>query len=331
MQGTAGAPAANVARVPGAARRIAVWAVLALVFNALVWGLSWWPLRQLQGMGLHPLWATVFIFTLCAVATGLLYRQAWGEVLRTPALWVLVVAAGTTNAAFNWAVTVGDVVRVVLLFYLMPLWAVLFARWLLKERITSGALLRVVLALVGAAVVLGAGKVPGDGAGVNIGAGVPASPSLLGWPVPTTLAEWLAVIGGASFALNNVMLRREAHRSASARTLAMFLGGAVMAFVVAWAAARWAPAQGVGMPPDWAWGWVLLATTLGVFFLASNVALQFGASKLPAHTTSIVMLTEVLFASASAWWLGASVWDVRLLVGGALIVSAAALAAWEHA
>jgi hypothetical protein len=51
-------------------------------------------------------------------------------------LWVLVLAAGTTNATFNWAVTIGDVVRVVLLFYLMPLWAVLLARLLLKERLT---------------------------------------------------------------------------------------------------------------------------------------------------------------------------------------------------
>jgi EamA domain-containing membrane protein RarD len=59
---------------------------------------------------------------------------AWRELLRTPALWVLVLAAGTTNATFNWAVTIGDVVRVVLLFYLMPLWAVLLARALLGER-----------------------------------------------------------------------------------------------------------------------------------------------------------------------------------------------------
>jgi hypothetical protein len=33
-------------------------AVLALLFNALTWGLCWWPLRQLQALGLHPLWST---------------------------------------------------------------------------------------------------------------------------------------------------------------------------------------------------------------------------------------------------------------------------------
>ena len=74
--------------------------------------------------------------------------------LRTPALWVLVAAAGATNAAFNWGVVIGDVVRVVLLFYLMPLWTVLLARLLLGERLTPAAMLRTVLALVGAAIVL---------------------------------------------------------------------------------------------------------------------------------------------------------------------------------
>jgi EamA domain-containing membrane protein RarD len=60
---------------------------------------------------------------------------------------VLVLASGTTNACFNWGVTIGDVVRVVLLFYLMPLWAVLLARLLLGERMTSAALRRVRVAL----------------------------------------------------------------------------------------------------------------------------------------------------------------------------------------
>ena len=38
--------------------------VAALVFNALVWGLSWWPFRQFQAAGLHPLWTTVALYLL---------------------------------------------------------------------------------------------------------------------------------------------------------------------------------------------------------------------------------------------------------------------------
>ena len=117
--------------------RAALLPALALVFNAFVWGLSWWPFRQLEGAGLHPLWATVLIYALAVVVITLARPAAWRELFKYPALWLLVLASGTTNAAFNWAVTIGDVVRIVLLFYLMPLWAVLLARVLLDERLTA--------------------------------------------------------------------------------------------------------------------------------------------------------------------------------------------------
>ena len=139
---------------PPAAGRAATLAALALVFNALVWGTSWWPFRWLQAAGLHPLWATALIYTLASTLIVVLRPRALVQVLRTPALWLLVAAAGTTNAAFNWGVVIGDVVRVVLLFYLMPLWTVLLARLLLGERFTAAAAVRTVLALVGAAIVL---------------------------------------------------------------------------------------------------------------------------------------------------------------------------------
>ncbi|HNK19964.1 MAG TPA: EamA family transporter, partial [Piscinibacter sp.] len=126
---------------------------LALVVNAFVWGTSWWPFRQLEARGLHPLWATVLIYAVAVLVILALRPRALGQLLRTPVLWILVLASGTTNAAFNWAVTLGDVVRVVLLFYLMPLWAVLLARLLLGEALSARALVRVAMALAGAAVV----------------------------------------------------------------------------------------------------------------------------------------------------------------------------------
>jgi drug/metabolite transporter (DMT)-like permease len=104
--------------MPGA-RRFAP--ALALVLNALIWGTSWWPFRQLHDAGLHPLWTTALVYLMAVVVIGLARPAAWREVAQTPALWLILLASGTTNAAFNWGVTIGDVVRVVLLFYLMPL------------------------------------------------------------------------------------------------------------------------------------------------------------------------------------------------------------------
>lgn len=279
-------------------------AALALVFNAFTWGVSWWPFRQLEAAGLHPLWLTTITFTVAVAGLLLARPAALGEVLRTPALWVLVLAAGTTNACFNWGVTIGDVVRVVLLFYLMPLWAVLLARPLLGERIRPAAALRIALALAGALIVLW-----------PAGGGVDAR---------FTLPDLLGLVGGFSFALNNVMLRREAGRSEPARALAMFAGGALIACGLALAQTldgRIAP------PPAPAAGWLVGTSLLALWFVASNLALQFGASRLPAQVTAVIMLTEVVFASASALALGAGVLDGRTALGGMLILAAAALAA----
>ncbi|WP_164962470.1 DMT family transporter [Rubrivivax sp. JA1026] len=291
--------AAPRAGSPGAAAP-----ALALLANAFVWGVSWWPLRELQALGLHPLWATVFVYGSVVLAISAWRPSAWRELLRTPVLWVLVAAAGTTNATFNWGVTVGDVVRVVLLFYLMPLWTVLLARLLLGERLTRAAAFRVAMALVGAAVVLW----PEGG----------------GLPLPRTLPEWLGIAGGFSFALNNVMLRREAHRPQSARALAMFLGGVVVAGPLA---AMLALNGFVPPPPAPAPGWIAGALLLAVCFLGGNLALQYGAARLPANATAVVMITEVLFASASAVLLGAAAITLPLVIGGTLIVGAALLAA----
>ena len=277
---------------------------LALTLNAFTWGVSWWPFRRLADAVLHPLWATVLIYALAVVVITLWHPGAWLALARTRTLWVLVLAAGTTNATFNWAVTIGDVVRVVLLFYLMPLWAALLARLLLKEPLSVAAGLRVVMALAGAAIVLW----PAEG----------------GLPLPRTLAEWLGVLGGFSFALNNVMLRREAHQPESARALAMFLGGAVVAGVLALALS----VQGtVAWPPAPATGWVAGALAMGVAFLLGNLALQYGAARLPANVTAVVMISEVLFASVSALLLGAGTLTVAMLLGGALIVGATLLSA----
>ena len=280
---------------------------LCLTFNALVWGVSWWPLRQLQAIGLHPLWATVLVYLVAVLVIVAARPAALRQLLRTPALWVLVLASGTTNAAFNWAMVIGDVVRVVLLFYLMPLWAVLLARLVLKERLTQLAALRVALALAGAAVVLW----PVGG----------------GWPWPSSLADLLGLVGGASFALNNVMLRREAAQPEEGRALAMFAGGVIVAGALA---ARLALGGDVPWPPAPASGWVLGVLALSVAYLLSNLSLQIGAARLPANVTAMVMLTEVVFAAGSALWLGGGTMTLPLAAGGALILVAALLAALER-
>jgi drug/metabolite transporter (DMT)-like permease len=277
-------------------------AALALTFNALVFGVSWWPLRTLQGHGLHPLWATAFIFLFSSACILVLRPGGWRAFAAQPLLCLLFVSSGLTNVGFNWAVTVGDVVRVVLLFYLMPAWSVLLAWPLLGEKPSVGSLLRLGLALAGVVIVLKK----------------PDSP----WPLPAQLADWLALMGGFFFALTNILLKKLANTPEASRMFAMFGGGAVMAI----AAAGLGMNVGlVALPPAPAPDWLWVALGLSLAFLLGNLALQYGAARLSASATALIMLTEVVFASASASWLGAGEITLRTLLGAGLILLASLL------
>lgn len=290
-----------------AKRQAATLAAGALVFNALVWGVSWWPFRQLQGYGLHPLWATAVMYLMIAAGLLIVQFKAWRGFVAYPQLWLLAIAAGLTNVGFNWAVTVGDVVRVVLLFYLMPAWSVLVAWALLGEKPTAAALFRLLLAMAGVLIVL---KTP-DSA----------------WPLPQGAADWLAIFGGLNFAVTNALLRKYGHTPSASRMMAMFGGSGLLAAATALAGMSLQVVPGpalqmAGIP-------VLLGLSLA--FMASNAALQYGAARLAASTTAIVMLTEILFASLSASALGAAEFTPRILLGGGLIVLAAVLASMAPA
>jgi drug/metabolite transporter (DMT)-like permease len=280
-------------------RQIPLRAAAALMVNALLWGISWAAFKFLQAHGIHPLWSTAIIFSVCTVLLIALRPAALRQMRGHPELLLVAVTAGITNACFNGAVAFGDVVRVILLFYLMPAWAVILARLILREAITLRSLLRIALGLGGAMIVL-------------------YQPEI-GLPLPRSLSDWVAILGGFSFAFNNVMLRRLKGVSDMARAVSMLAGGAILSAVLG------ALFAGLGMMQ---WPSALnmsVAPTLAVWsilFLIAVSCLQYGASRLPANISSLIMLTEILVASVSAWALGAAEIRLQDLIGGALIISA---------
>jgi drug/metabolite transporter (DMT)-like permease len=274
-------------------------AILVLITNTIIWGLSWTAFKSLRAYGMHPVWATAAIFAGCTVLL-LLYRpKILREVKGHPELILVAIAAGMTNTAFNSAVAFGDVVRVILLFYLMPVWAIVLARLVLHEPITMRALARIVLGLSGAMIVL---HQPG-----------------MGLPVPSSWVDWVALAGGMAFALNNIMLRRLQGVSDGARAITMLGGGGLWACLLgivlsSVSTVAWPHTVDMAALPVLA-AWVVL-------FLIANLCLQYSVARLPANVTAVVMLTEILIASVSAWMFGSAQLRAQDLIGGLLIISA---------
>ncbi|WP_343742672.1 DMT family transporter [Herbaspirillum huttiense] len=274
-------------------------AVAALLLNTFIWGLSWTGTRALEGMGLHPVWATAAIFSGCALLLLTLRHRELPLLWRYPALLGVGLATGLTNASFNMAVAYGDVVRVILLFYLMPVWTVILARLVLHEAITPRSLARVALGLGGAFIVLYQPR--------------------LGLPLPQSLPDWMAVASGLLFAVTNVLLRRLHGFSDGTRAVAMLVGSGVFASllgvvlsaagVVAWPLPL--PVAAAPVVALWA-----------VLFLVSNLSLQYGVARLPANIAAVIMLAEILVATFSAWMLGAAELRPQDLIGGVLIIAA---------
>jgi drug/metabolite transporter (DMT)-like permease len=287
-------------------KAIPALAALGALTNAFVWGLSWMPLRWLEARGLSSLWVTTFVFALCSLGIAIARPHSPLQFLRNRKLWWLAFGAGMTNACFNTALVTGDVVRAVLLFYLMPVWVVLLARWLVHERITGAAVLRIAIALVGAALVLGQGA--------------------LVLPIPRTIGDALAVAGGFAFGLNNVLLRKFNQEPAEARAFSIFIGGVLLPPIAIALLAL------LGKSTAWPSANAITWMGLAAFALAvviANLALQYGAARLTANVLSIIMVSEVLFAAVTTVLFDGAVLTPYTIAGGCLIIAASLMAVFQ--
>ena len=282
---------------------------LALMTNALIWGTIWWPFRQLQALGVHPVLATALVYLILFTGLMLLRPHAAKIARQHPLLLLLAFTSGTTNVFFNWAATTGDVVRVVLLFYLMPAWSVLLAWYFLGEKPNKYSILRLILAFSGVLIVM-----------------IPPGATWASLTADLSLPDALAIAGGFTFAGTNVVLRSQYRVPGEARMLSMFFGGLVAAGLMS--------AVGLYLGriphlPTLQWSWPLMVLVVAVLIMLSNWTLQYGASRLAATTAAVVMLSEVVFASASNVLIEGTVLSGRLLLGGALVISASVIAAIE--
>lgn len=276
--------------------------VFSLLLAATLWGVIWYPLRQLEAAGLSGLWSTLISYS-AALLVGLLPALSrLGELRSQPvALLVLTAAAGWCNVAFVLAVLEGTVVRVLLLFYLSPIWAVLLARLILGERLSAQARGVFALAVLGALVMLWDPRI--------------------GLPWPGAPGDWMAVSAGFTFALANVMTRRLQQVSVQMKTVASWTGVLIIAVTMLWFETGLQP-PAVGLS-TWAG-----AAALGWFgIVIMTLAVQYGVTHMPVHRSAVILLFELIAGAVSSGLLTDEVVRPLEWLGGLLIVVAAYWAA----
>ncbi|OUR73623.1 hypothetical protein A9Q78_02825 [Methylophaga sp. 41_12_T18] len=272
-------------------------AVISVLFSASMWGLIWYPLRLLDQAGMSAVWSSLIMYLAAALlAVPILFRQYKSIPEHFWELLILAIAAGVTNVAFVVALIEGEVMRVMLLFYLSPLWTVVIGRWWLGETLSRPAVLMFSIAMVGSIVMLW-------------------NPTI-GWPWPHGLADWLALIGGVAFSINNVLARKLASVSMGLKTGVIWWGVVLVSLVVLlW---QQAPVPTVDIQV-WAGAWLLGWLAI----VAMTVAVLYGVARMPVYRSAVIMLFELVVAAIAAWFLTEEVMTVQEWCGGLLIILAA--------
>ena len=249
---------------------------IAIAVAACLWGAWWIPLRLLGERGWGGDWAGA---AFCLAATLALLPGAIHQrhrlIAAGPALLLCGTLAGLAFAAFNNDLVEGEIVRAVLLFYLSPIWATLLAVVILGERFGVSRSLAIAAGLAGAAAVLGA-----DGA----------------LPLPRSEADWLGLVAGMAWAGAMTATRRLAAVPSFDKTFAATAGAAAVSLVFG---LLLTPA---GVPAGEALSNALpLIVGATLFCLIPLTFLEFwGASRLDPGRVCIILMLEIVIASASA-------------------------------
>lgn len=280
-----------------------------LLLAALCWGIVWYPYRILANAGVAAVAASFYSYSTVLILAGIISIRHWRGIFNLPlSIFWLCLTAGWTNLAYVLAVIDGEVMRIMLLFYLSPLWTLLLAHFWLKEQINKRGLMIMGLSLCGAFIML-----------------YDISGKASAWPLPRNSAEWLALSSGITFAISNVITRKSTHLSIRSKSFAVWLGVFFMALLAMPFVNETIPAPSFFNLKD---GLVILL--IAASLIAATLLTQYGITQMKATHASVLFLFELVVAAIASYYLAHETMEINEWIGGSLIVAASIFAALNH-
>lgn len=277
-------------------------AIFGLLFAAVTWGIIWYPYRLMQEAGISGVAATFYTYAMTLASGILIFARHWRGLLNMPntVIW-LGLAAGWTNLSYVLAVIHGEVMRVMLLFYLSPLWTLVLAHFWLQERTGKLGITAIAASLLGAFIMLW-------------------QPESI--PLPQNTAEWLGLSSGMGFALTNVITRKSRHLTLLEKSFPVWVGVIGVALVFQLFHHTPFPAPEALSTNNW-----LLMGLIAMLLMAATLLVQYGITHTPVTRASVIFLFELVVAAIASYYLAGESMDWHEWLGGSLIVTAAVIAA----
>jgi drug/metabolite transporter (DMT)-like permease len=271
---------------------------LAILLSTFLWGTLWVPVRGLHANSANGAWATSLGFLLpllVLLPPALVGWQRTPGGLRSCAAAGFWLALGI--ALYAEGVARGQVARVVLLFYLTPVWSIMLARIALQQPITHRRLATIALGLAGMLVIFAGG----GGSGVS-------------------LADGMGLAGGIAWAIALVAANRHASPTSFERVVAQFLFLAPVYFLVA--SLPGAESAGGAVSPGAADALPWLLTFSLLWMLPVVWLTVFAAARLEPGRFAILLMFEIVVGIASATLLANEPLGAREIAGALLVLGA---------
>ncbi|MEM9911218.1 MAG: DMT family transporter [Pseudomonadota bacterium] len=278
-------------------------AVIAGLLAGVGFGIFWMPLRAIGDAGLAAVWAgslIVLIPALCCLPVAWVNRHHYvtrGRGLLGGAM------TGLALALYSSAFLYTEVIRVVLLFYLMPIWGFVLGRFLLGEPVTWYRWLAVLSGLTGMIIIFSGGG---------------------GLPLPRNLGDWLALVSGMAWAMGSTFMLLDKPPRPAFHMVQFFGVAALLCTAVALLAsvsgqADWPNATDLSAVLIW------LVPLSALFLLPVGYATVFAPTRLNPGVVGLLFMFEVAVAAiTAAIWAGEAIsareWTGLVLVMGAGLI-----------
>ena len=284
--------------------------VAVLLFASSLWGLTWWPLKGFAQEGLTgPALAMLTYGGAGLVGLPLLWQQRHHWQQHTTLVVLIALVGGWGNTAFVSAMVAGDVVRVMLLFYLAPMWSVLGGRVFLGERVSVRRGVAVALSLTGAFLVVG---------------------GLAAFDAAPSAADLLAITAGLAFTGNNILARKAQGVPSGTKTVALLLGCGFTSLLMLVLVSQGAQTTAFAWPQFTPKLVLLLAAFSLLWMGLVTFTWQWSVTRLEAGRSGVIAIAELVVALLSATLLGGESMSATEYLGAALIAAAAILEATDQ-
>lgn len=275
---------------------------LAVLFSAGMWGTMWIPARAISNGGLDSGLAAALSTLVALVALVPHVLRNRGALVFSRQIWWVSFLLGFGVALYWEAMVRGNVARVVLLFYMMPIWTVILSRLINGEAATGRRIVGVALGLGGMMVVFSANG---------------------GIPLPRTLADYMGLASGFTWALAFVVCARPGMEKT---TLSQLFGSLLILAPSVWLLTLLPGSREAAGAVEGQAGLLATLVWLVVFgliwMLPGMFMTLFGADHLQPGQVAIFLMVEVVIALISSALLLDEPFGLREVTGAILILSA---------